>query len=308
MRVDDLRFKIAELASKGPLANHFTSERISGTLFYYINELPELRSKLEDAMSLPVLAQMAEKIYTSQPLRFATESVQIESSFSGEFKAIAAKLDLYLRAMLETLDFLARGGEGELAIKLPPVSELSTVVAKLEKLEKVFAQALSILSDPPTLKVAKWEKGSLWIDLLIGSTAGVTLIGGVTWAAACAYKKFQEGRLLEKTSEGLGIKNEVLASLRDGIAFAIEAEIQAEAKRLDEKHSKGKGDPETIKRLQYCIRETFEMIKEGTEIHPALMAPEDVKNVFPNMSEILALPSTQKLLKDHADNGGDAST
>ena len=127
------------------------------------------------------------------------------------------------------------------------------------------------------------------------------LIGGITWAAACAFKKFQEGKLIEKLSEGIDIKNEALVSMRDSVAFAIESVIQAEAPRLDAKHSKGKGDPETIQRLQYCIRQTYEMIKEGTEIHAALVAPEDVKNVFPNMAEILGLPSAQKLLKEHAE-------
>lgn len=307
MRIDHLRAKAGELVSKDPFEDHFASAIVGGNLRYFINQLPELRSKLEDAMLVPVLSSMAEKIYTTPPLRIASDTVQVELGFFTEFKSLAATLDVYCRAMLQTLDFLAQGSEGDLAIKLPPISDLSAIVSKLEKLEQVFAQAMSTLPDPPTLKVAKWEKGSLWIDLTVGSAAGVALIGGVTWAAACAYKKYQEGKLLEKMSDGLGIKNEVLASLRDGIAFAIETEIQAEAKRLDEKHSKGKGDPETIERLQYCIRETFEMIKEGTEIHPALMAPEDVKNAFPNMAEILTLPSTQKLLKDHAEGVGKPS-
>jgi hypothetical protein len=77
---------------------------------------------------------------------------------------------------------------------------------------------------------------------------------------------------------------------------------EAEALRLDAKYSKSEGGAEIIQRIHFCIRQTFGMItKREGEIHPARMAPEEVKNVFPNMAEMLALRLTQKLFKEHPD-------
>jgi hypothetical protein len=68
-----------------------------------------------------------------------------------------------------------------------------------------------------------------------------------------------------------------------------------------------KGDPETIQRLTHCVRSLFEMMQQGTEVHPSLTSPQEVKDVFPNMAEVLGLPSPTKLLKDHSesDEGND---
>lgn len=297
MRIANLLTELQILADRGKFTDHFVTNA-SGT---NIIALDALRVKLGEAMSLPALASRAKAIYESPPLRLDYESVVIEKSVYVGLRAQAAAIDSFIEAILTFLGAFTPVTGSEISVKLPPVSQLSDVILRLEKTEKMFSQALSILEEPTTIKVVGWENGSLWVDLAVGSAAGVALIGGVTWAAACAYKKYQEGRLVEKVSEGFGIRNEMLSSLRESVSKAIDSVVEAEAKRLDAKHSKGKGDPETIQRLQFCIRQTFDMIKEGTEIHPALMAPEEVKNVFPNMAEILALPSTQKLLKEHSD-------
>lgn len=310
MRITPLLISIQNLKSLGAFSAHFDSDYKNGNWRYTVSNLPQLREKLEAALSIPVVQKIAELLYTSKPLRMAYAEVDIQSSAYPPLKALADKIDVYLESMELLLKSIGASdsGDAEISVKLSKASNLSEVNIQLESLDQTLTQALSVLPEPPTLRVSRWENGSLWIDLLVGSAAGVMLIGGVTWAAACAFKKFQEGKLIEKASESLGIKNEVLGSLRDGVAFAIETVIQAEAKRLDEKHSKNKGDAETIQRLQHCIRQTFDMIKEGTEIHPALMMPEDVKNVFPNMAELLALPSAQKLLKEHAEAEGEQST
>lgn len=297
MRIANLLTDLQILADRGKFTDHFVANASGNSVI----ALDALRVKLGEAMRLPALASRAKAIYESPPLRLDYESVAIEKSVYVGLRAQAAAIDSFVEAILIFLGAFTPVMGSEISVKLPPVSQLSDVILRLEKTEKIFSQALSILDEPTTIKVVGWENGSLWVDLAVGSAAGVALIGGITWAAACAYKKYQEGRLVEKMSEGFGIRNEMLSSLRESVSKAIDSVVEAEASRLDAKHSKGKGDPETIQRLQFCIRQTFDMIKEGTEIHPALMAPEEVKNVFPNMAEMLALPSTQKLLKEHSD-------
>ena len=260
-------------------------------------------------MALPVVGPLASEINRSQPLQMLYEQVDVEAQLYATLLGLAQRIDIYIEAIVGVIASSGAGAadENEVSIKLPTANQLSNVVESLSRIDKILSQAMSILPESPPISVRRWENGSLWIDMLVGSASGVVLIGGIAWAAACAFKKYQEGRLLEKMSESLGMKNEVLGVLRDGVDRAVNEIIDAEAKRLDEKHSKAKGEVETIGRLQFCIRELYEMVRAGTEVHPSLLAPEDVKNVFPNMEEVLGLPSTQKLLTQHSDKNEEAS-
>lgn len=308
MRNELLLQKIRELTAQGSFSGHFESDYVNNSRYYRVKRLPQLRDKLEFALQLPVLSKIAEDIFRAPPLRMVFAEVDVSNHVYSKLQEHAYSLDASVGAMGELLAVIVGTTviEQTVSIKFKQASNLADVNRQLDRLDQTLTQALSVLPEVPSLSVSRWENGSLWIDLLIGSVAGVVLIGGITSVAASAYKKWQEGVLIRKTSESLGIKNEVLKSLNDQISFAIETLIQAEAKRLDEKHSK-KGDPETIQRLQYAIRQIFEMIKEGTEVHPALMAPENVKNAFPDMADILGLPSSQKLLKDHSESSEESA-
>lgn len=301
MRANLQLMSFRALKEKGDLQGHFDN---LVTNRFSIKNLPGLREKIEIAVLLPAISNLAIRMNKSRPLSLAYEDIIVTYADYLALHSLAVKIDNYIDCVIQFLEDQGVDGADEIgvSVKLAEASSLFEVNKKIERLDGMLGQALSILAEPSRVTVARWENGSLWIDLLVGSASGVLLIGGITWAAACAFKKYQEGKLIEKASEGMGIKNEVLQSLSDGVSSAIEALIEAEAIRLNEKHSKGKGDPETIGRLKHCIKETFEMIKEGTEIHPALMAPEEVKNVFPNLSETLNLPGIQKLLKAHAED------
>jgi hypothetical protein len=276
---------------------------------YSINNLDALRQKIVLAIPLPAVGDLARMIDSSEPLQKLYKNVEIQAQTYSDLLGLAQRIDIYIEAIVGVILSSGVGAEdgNEVSIKLPKASQLSNVVEALSRIDKIFSQAMSVLPESPAVNVKRWENGSLWIDMLVGSASGVVLIGGLTWAAACAFKKYQEGRLLEKMTDSLGLKNDLLAVLRDGVDKAVNEIIDAEAKRLDAKHSKGKGDVETIGRLQFCIRELYEMIRVGTEVHPSLLAPEDVRNVFPNMEEVLGLPSTQKLLTQHGENQEESS-
>lgn len=304
MRSSQLLSKLKQIQICGSFAGHFKqTHRVNGGMLHTVERLSDLRIKVHLATELPVIGPLASEINESQPLQMLYEKVDIEPQTWMTLSSTANKIDVYIEAIIAVITAVSGGSpdENEVSIKIPSANQLGSVTESLSRIDRFLNQAMSILPESPSFTVRRWDNGSLWIDVLVSSVSGVILIGGLAWAAACAFKKYQEGRILEKMTESLGMKNELLGVIRDGVDKAVNEVIDAEARRLDAKHSKAKGEPESIQRLQFCIRELYEMVRSGTEIHPSLLAPEDVKNVFPNMEEILSLPSTQKLLTDQGE-------
>jgi hypothetical protein len=301
MRLAETYLQLLNFVQSGPLAAHFEQRESRGNYYYDIINPSELRVKLQDGLLLPVVGHKVESILFSDPMRISAKTISVEQKDFYTLKNLAQEIDAAVATLIAFVFMRlpqAEEGTERISVKLGNGQQFSVVVEKVERLESLLSQALSVLEDTPIVHVEGWETGSLWIDLAVGSSAAVFLIGGISWAATCVLKKYQEAKILEKMCEGLSIKNDALRSIQEAADDAVKAVVTAEARRLDSKHSKKSGEPETIQRLEHCIRGFFEMIKEGTEIHPSLTAPEAVQNVFPKLGEVLGLESGTKLLND----------
>lgn len=71
--------------------------------------------------------------------------------------------------------------------------------------------------------------------------------------------------------------------------------IESEATNIYNENFKG-DNPEQIERLKHSIKLLSEQIDKGAEIHPALNAPENVKNLFPDTKNIATIESKIKKL------------
>ena len=78
----------------------------------------------------------------------------------------------------------------------------------------------------------------------------------------------------------------------------LDALVNAEATNLARTYYGEDVEAEQIERVKYTIREFSEMIAKGAEIHPALQAPENVKNLFPDFNKILSIESKTKMISD----------
>ncbi|MBL9115601.1 MAG: hypothetical protein JNJ83_11395 [Verrucomicrobiaceae bacterium] len=268
-----------------------------------------LRERLRIALDIPGLDKIAKRIADSKALSMAADSCSLSYSDYTRLKSQAEDLDKMSEVMFNYLKSVYSESLAEphlITIRLPTQDQLGSVSHSIQELDDILSQCLSILDEPSTVRVIGWERGSLWIDIALGAPIAVTCIGALAWSAVCVLKKYRESQLIEKLVEAQNVKNEMLEDLRKTMRDSLNTLISAEARRLDENHSKKKGDPETIQRLTHCVRSLFEMMQQGAEVHPALMAPQEVKDAFPKMDEVLGLPSTTKLLKDHRDSETDS--
>lgn len=141
-------------------------------------------------------------------------------------------------------------------------------------------------------KIMSVENGSIKINVKVG-TKGVVLIAGLAWAAAVVYKKTEEAMVLAAQVESLQINNFTMKDMQEAQKKQIDLLIETEADMIHKEHFT-KEDAEKTERLKYAIRTFAELISKGAEFSPALQAPEDVSNLFPNFKNLVGVESRTK--------------
>jgi hypothetical protein len=192
-------------------------------------------------------------------------------------------------------DLIGETRSNVISVKLPKLNDLEGLANAANIFHKIFSQAIINDKINGEIKIDNVENGSIWLDIFLGTTAAVTLIGNIVWSAAVIYKKIQEGRMFAEHVNSLKIKNESLEDIRVAQQITIDLMIESEAKHIFSENFGG-DDNEQIERLKNSIKLLSDQIDKGAEIHPALSAPEDVKNLFPKTENFLSLESKIKKL------------
>ncbi len=180
-------------------------------------------------------------------------------------------------------------------IKLPPnVKDFNDLANVSNLLHTAITQVIYLPEISGEEKILSVENGSIWFNVFVGAGA-VTVITGLVWSAAVVYKKVLEARLMEEQLRSLKIKNSTSEDIQKALKEELDMVIQAEANFVASENFK-ENEPENIERIKNSIKIFSELIQKGAEIHPAIVAPEEVKNLFPNYKNILGLESKIKKL------------
>ena len=179
-------------------------------------------------------------------------------------------------------------------IKLPEVNDFDELSKVSREIHLGLTQIIFNDEIKGQTKIVSVENGSIWLNVLVGSTA-VGVIASLVWSSAVIYKKIQEGKLLEQQVRGLKVKNDSLEDILKAQKAETELMISAEAQHIDSEHFKEKA-PENIERIKNSITTFADLIGRGAEIHPALVAPESVSNLFPDPTKLVNLESKIKKL------------
>lgn len=185
-------------------------------------------------------------------------------------------------------------------IKLPPINDFDELSKVSREIHISLTQVLLNDNINGQTKIVSVENGSIWLNVLVGTTA-VTLVASLTWAAAVIYKKIQEGRLLEQQIRSLKVKNESLEDILKAQKAETALMIQAEAEHIQSEFFQN-NPADNIERIKNSISTFADLISKGAEIHPALVAPESVSNLFPDPTKLIGLESKIKRLANPSDN------
>lgn len=182
--------------------------------------------------------------------------------------------------------------ENSINIKLPEVNDFEELSKVSHDIHVSLTQVIYNKEINGQTKIVSVENGSIWINVFIGSGA-VAVVGSLVWASAVIFKKIQEGKLLEAQVKALNVKNESIQDILKAQKEETKLMIQAEAEFIQSTHFK-ENAPENIERIKNSIKTLAELIEKGAEIHPALVAPEQVTNLFPDPKNLIGLESKIK--------------
>lgn len=255
----------------------------------------EFISSLQETIDILKLSPLYGKYGKSEDL------VRLQPEAWQEISKLQSRLFLSISIILNTIcDSYKETTECTITLKLPDPRDLDDMINTLKTVQTIFAQNLHNEKIKGVVQIESWETGSFWIDLFVGTQAAVVLVGSIAWAAAVINKKRQEGLIIEEYVKGLKIKNNSLEDIRKGQEEAIQLLIERETHNIQSEHF-GDKDPEQFERLKMAIRTMADLIKRGTEIHPSLTAPEQVKNLFPDTKHLESIESRVKLLDNKKD-------
>ena len=295
MKIKELKILLKEALSN--LKFKYEEPKQGATTISVFSDLDQYRNGISILEESDLFKKETDSIRNSPVFKTAKDFINLNVQ---EGRALRPQLDELFRiasAVTQTIEQI--GGdtkEDSISIRLPDVSDFEDLSKFSADFHKILNQTIVNDQINGQVRIDSVENGSIWLDVYLGSAAAVSLIGGLAWASAVVYKKIQEGRLIEKHVESLGVKNASLKEIQLKQKEALDLMIDAEANNLYNENFEGDNN-EQIERLKLSIKMFSELIDKGAEIHPALNQPESVKNLYPKMENLQSLESKVKKLE-----------
>jgi hypothetical protein len=267
------------------------------------SNLNNFRMLVEAIESIPVARQQVAQLKKSFIFSRSVDEVVYEGGDNWSIYSTANELIVILKGLRELAAQIVPVQNSEtISIKLPEERDFTEVIKDLSAINSAISQNVLNEKISGVVVVKSWQPGSLWIDLYLGSPAAVGLVGGIAWAAAVVRKKWHEGSVMENIADSMKIKKEMLENLRKGVEEHVKLVVESEAKNLLNHNFSEDDNHDQVERLKHGIKTFADLIERGAEVHPALQAPEDVKNLFPDFAKLDLIQSKQKLLEEKNDS------
>jgi hypothetical protein len=262
------------------------------TVFTNLNVI---RQALNDTESLKLFGSIISNLKSSVIFTSANDSMSIQTAEGQIINNQLHQLKILIQNFSELLDnVVPEESVDSINIKLPPLNDFDQLSKVSRELHLALTQVIINDEINGQTKIESVENGSIWINVFIGAAA-VTVVASLVWSAAVIHKKILEGKLLQEQIRGLKVKNESLEDVLKAQRAETDLMIQAEAEHIQSEHFK-ENAPENIERIKNSITTFADLIGRGAEIQPALVAPEDVSNLFPDPTKLVGLESKIKRL------------
>ena len=258
------------------------------TYNFRINNADKLKIALDKLLSINFIKLNDSSIY---PIVVASSSESI--LFDKRKNTLSTIADL--KKAVELMDRWING-------YVPNEQDKETVNIKLNKVANELRLAFSTVIceyEGGKIEIVQFDHGSFWCVIKVGTA--LLLFTGLAWAGAVVAKKTIECRSAYEVYRNASARNEMLEELKRLNKAQIDIVIEQEAKLIQQEHF-SKEDNEQLERIKNSILNISELILKGTEIQPAIAAPEDVKNLFPDFSCLPLIESRTKKLTENAAN------
>lgn len=262
-----------------------------------LKNINKFKSFLEVIEPITIYDDDIKKLKESEIYQTASDSLKLNDTSAYSIYSVAKYiLNSSSSLLLVFQKLLPNSNQESVSVKLPEPSDFEALVKTMSILQKSISQVILHKDIEGSIKINNWEFGSFWLDLFLGTQAAVAVVSSIAWSAAVVSKKFNENKILVKSLRAMEIKNESLEDILESQKAMTRKLIENETNLVLDKHFTDK-DPEHFGRVKSTIKTFAKLIQDGAEIHPSLMAPEDVKNLFPNYKKIESIASKIKRIE-----------
>ena len=267
----------------------------SQSLLKFTN-LNQIRIVINEIETMELFSNLTAVLKNSVIFTSSENTMSVQTAEGHSIQSQLALLKSLIENFLEVLKkTVPEENLNSINIKLPPINDFEELSKVSRDIHLSLTQILYNDEINGETKIVSVENGSIWLNVFVGGATAVGVIASLVWSAAVIYKKMQEGKLLEEQVRGLKVKNDSIEDILKAQKAETNHMIQAEAEHINSEHFK-ENIPENIEKIKNSITNFAELIGKGAEIHPALVAPENVSNLFPNPSKMIGIESRIKRL------------
>lgn len=217
----------------------------------------------------------------------------------------AQQIDIILQKLKESainlyqvlLETIPQEDPYSINIKFPPIRDFQDLSTYSRNFHIALTQLIYEDGIDGTTEICSVENGSIWVNVFVKTPTAIAFIASLTWASAVIYKKLKEVDVMEQHIRTLTIKNDTLEDLQKGNKALINQLVELEANHLQEEYFPGK-DNEKLERIKNSINLFSDLLFKGAEVHPAIDAPEEVSNLFPDATNLIGIESKVKRITD----------
>jgi hypothetical protein len=273
-----------------------------GQSFATLKNLNNIKSFLEILEQVQIYDDEVNSLRSSEIYQTTRDELQLKTSIAQkiyfESKYITDSSSSLVRVFKK---LLPTSNLESISVKMPEPANFEALVKTMSVLQKSITQIIVHKDIEGHLKINNWEHGSFWVDLFLGTQAAVAVVSSIAWSAAVVSKKFNENKILEQAIRAMELKNESLEDVLESQKEMTQLLIENETSSVVNNHYSD-SDPENFERVKSTIKTFAKLIQDGAEIHPSIMAPEEVKNLFPNFQNIDSIASKIKQLEKLPDD------
>ena len=211
-------------------------------------------------------------------------SEQMYTAFSTAVSTLRTKAELLLNAIRS---LLPPDDAHLLSFRLPDEQDLDNIAATMRELQTVLSQAIVNPAIDGEARVVSFDRGSNWIDIIVGSAGAVTVIGQLLRLITSFQLKQAEIAGKREVVRNLALQNDFTEAAERTLEQELATYLDTGVGQIATAAGVGE-DNEYRERLKFSMKVLGDLITRGLEVHPSLTAPADIQEVFPKPKEIAA--------------------
>ncbi len=258
---------------------------------YEITNYRDLYFAIQNTAELGIIPSEFKKLEDLSFFHDKSQKIIIDSGSLNQLITIVNSInEQVVTVILAIKKAIPEQNENSVSIKLPEYNDLNSVSVFIKKIDTILKQTL-VGKYKGNIKFQNFDTGSSWLEIILENKEAITFLAAFVYKATeftiKNYLQWKQAEKMIESSVGIEVKarEQVLKSLENTVQQQSHHFASIQMKEFDI----SEGDQEYHTQLSHSIMEMAELLTQGTEVHPALDAPQEIQESFPNVEQTIPL-------------------